>query len=307
MAIYDQSYVPWQGRQEPRSKRFWIIAKEGARVAFRNKWARRIIVIALMVTAGYIFFIYLFMTVGVEKQIGATIGNRLYKSYIRADLAGLLIMVITAMIGCQIISRDMKHNAITMYFSKAISSYDYILGKLLINILYLSTVIFIPLVALQIANIGFVRAETPFVEHLKDFLAIIGSSLIVAISASSIALGLSSITKLVYLPSIIWAGLFYGSHIISEIVYNSTGKEWSRLISYMNNYKHVSVSLFEDRPIATVFKSIGGGGSEEVTRYLEEKMVMNYGIFEPGLILFIATVLSLLLVVLRLRYVQFKE
>jgi ABC-type transport system involved in multi-copper enzyme maturation permease subunit len=305
MAIYAQGYTPWFGKAEGRAKRSWIIAKEGIKIALRNRWAQRVVLFALMITAGYIFFIYLFMNMEVQHEVGLSVGNRLYKSYIRNELTALLVMAITAFVGCGLISRDLKSNAISMYFSRAISRHEYILGKLLVNIFYLSMITAVPLFALLVANIGFSREKAELLDHLKDVGAIMLSSLAIVLPASLLALGLSSLTKIVYLPSILWAALFYGSHVISQLLYRSTNLEWVKLLSFINNYSHFGMLMFEDRPLSSILEYESEGS--EITRQIFEQRIMDFGILPTGAILLGICVISLLVLSLRLRYVQSKE
>ena len=46
MPIHDLGYRAWQGRLMPEVTRFWVIAQTGIALAWKNRWLRRLLLLA---------------------------------------------------------------------------------------------------------------------------------------------------------------------------------------------------------------------------------------------------------------------
>ena len=60
MPIHDLGYRSWQGQLRPAAFRWWVIAQTGVRLAWRNRWLRRLVLLAWLPTLylGLAFFFY---------------------------------------------------------------------------------------------------------------------------------------------------------------------------------------------------------------------------------------------------------
>jgi hypothetical protein len=58
--IHDLGYRSWQGELRPAAVRWWVITQTGVRLAWRNRWLRRLVLLAWLPTLylGLAFFLY---------------------------------------------------------------------------------------------------------------------------------------------------------------------------------------------------------------------------------------------------------
>ena len=60
MPIHDLGYRAWRGRLVPQIGRFWVISQAGIRLAWRNMWLRRMLLLSWLpvIHVGALLFVY---------------------------------------------------------------------------------------------------------------------------------------------------------------------------------------------------------------------------------------------------------
>ena len=74
----------------------------------------------------------------------------------------MILMVLSATVGASIISRDVRHRALLMYFSRSITRADYLLGKFLALVLFLLLVTLGPGLLLFLGQLGMSQERLTF-------------------------------------------------------------------------------------------------------------------------------------------------
>lgn len=136
--IYDQAYKPWEGQLLPNPKAWWVIAKTGIRLMWQ-KW-----IIVLLVFASFPFAvravqIYFMNRVGDSSKLGdiadqLQIDAGFFEGFLKGQT--FLFLLILAIIGSGLIANDRRFKALQIYFSKPLSFWDYVSGKLMILAFY---------------------------------------------------------------------------------------------------------------------------------------------------------------------------
>lgn len=142
-----------------------------------------------------------------------------------------LALIFTAN-GCGIISDDLRHRTIQLYFSKPISKFDYALGKYF-------TLLLMSFFAVLLPGLILVGLRTAFytqTDYLTEILQIHGKALLLAILLtavmSAMVIGLSSLTRRTGYAVLSWIGVLLVPVILHAIVgVASDGSPWASLLS----------------------------------------------------------------------------
>ncbi len=155
MPIYDQAYKPWEGQLLPNPKAWWIIAKTGIRLMWQ-KW-----VIVLLVLSSFPFAvrgvqIYLMNRVGDTSKFGdfadkLEINPGFFEGFLKGQT--FLFLLILAIIGAGLIANDRRFKALQIYFSKPLSFWDYLGGKMLVLAFYSALITAVPALLLFIIQL----------------------------------------------------------------------------------------------------------------------------------------------------------
>jgi ABC-type transport system involved in multi-copper enzyme maturation permease subunit len=248
VAIYDQSYQPWKGTETGKLARIAAIAGTGVRIALKNRWAKILLILAFAPTL--IFMTMIFITEKLRDETGFEVnllaGNAAYQLLINQQL-GFSVFVIAAVVGIPLISTDLRHNALAMYFSKAITRADYAVGKASVILTFLFAATLLPAASLLLGVVLFKKTGVPAADHLRDLLAIAGHSALVCVPVAAIAIGLSSLAKRGIFPGFGWAGIWFGSDIAAQVLHNVTRKQWPYALSLPEHVRHGATALYADR------------------------------------------------------------
>jgi hypothetical protein len=158
MALHDIHYRPWKGRHQPIWRRRAVIAEQGLRACLANRWMRYAVTLswgmALAQASGLFIIGQLLVEDSLVMQWAATLRggaqalvgglakwladhpevcvrtaeNVMFYGY--ASLALTLNLVVVMLAIPHLITRDLATHALLIYASKALTRWDYLLGKL---------------------------------------------------------------------------------------------------------------------------------------------------------------------------------
>ncbi|HVY61544.1 MAG TPA: hypothetical protein VHF22_07815 [Planctomycetota bacterium] len=297
MGLVDTSYQPWDGARQGRLRRIAAMARIGIELSFEGLLTKMILVFAfsgVIVSLGFLFFV-----ASLETPWPIALGNNLYHEYLNSVWYSSLIMLLTAMAGARLISRDLRYNAVSMYFSKGITRYDYLAGKFAVIATFLLSATWLPSLVLWVGQAGMGKEQITWAQRLGDLGALTGHALIIVVPASAAILGLSSLSRTAYVPGISWLLVYSGSEAVSGILRRSLRQEWTKLVGWQNLTAHLGRLLYESRPSpfeGMMRRPRGFYGAP-----------LKYGWVEPAAILAGITVLSLGVVLWRLRKLEAQE
>ncbi len=260
MAIYDQSYRPWNGSYGSRAGRIWAMVRLEIVQPFKNVW----ILIAVLATFALVmaWLLLLFMVSSNPAGAAATpflSGNWLYRDgfyNFPATLSGggstlslfaMILMFLSATVGSSLIARDLKYNALLMYFSRSISRADYLAGKFLTLALFLLFVTLVPGLLLFAGSFGIQGDKLTAGQRLADLLGIVLHSLVLVIPMTAAVLAFSSLTKRPYVAAILWATVFFSSWIFSGVLSALVQADWCRMVSWTNLVVHLGNQCYPQR------------------------------------------------------------
>jgi len=297
VGLVDTSYQPWDGAREGRARRVAAMVRTGIGQAFDGVLTKLVLVVAYSTVI--LFLGILFIAASLKVPWPMALGNNLYREYLNSNPYGLMLMLLTAMVGARLISSDLRHNAVSMYFSKGITRGDYLAGKLGVIGIFLLSATWVPSLMLWVGQIGMGRIELTWAQHLRDLAALSGHALIIVVPSAAAILALSSLSRTAYVPGIAWVLVYFGSEVVGAILVRRVKADWCGLISWQNLTSHLGTLLYEKRP--TPFDM---GKNPRIFRGGEE---LAFGWQEPAAVLAAITLVSIAVVLWRLRKLEAQE
>jgi hypothetical protein len=294
MGLVDTSYQPWDGRREGRLRRIAALVRVGVGLAFEGNLTKLVLILAYSTVILFLGIMYIQASLPYPWPMA--LGNNLYREYLNSRPYGHMLMLLTAIVGARLISRDLKYNATAMILSKGIARLDYVLGKLAVVSIFLLSATLVPSVMLWVGQIGMGQEELTWAERLRDLAAVTGHALVIVLPSAAAILALSSLSKTAYIPGIAWVLIYFGSEGIGAILVRRVRAEWCKLVTWQNLTAHLGNLMYEQRKVAI--------GPVSNPRIFRSGVEMTYGWTEPAAILAAITVISIAVVFWRLRRLE---
>ncbi len=175
MPIFDQGYQHWQGHLSGRGLHWWAITWRGVRTLFRSRWIRVAVIFSLspclalaavLVLWGMIenrvSFIQPLLSLmrGLPEELRqkreayrVMIWTLAFQFFFSAQITFMMILV--ALVGPDLISKDLRFNAIPLYFSRPLTRWDYFLGKLGVIGFFVGLVTVVPVTIAYVLGVAF--------------------------------------------------------------------------------------------------------------------------------------------------------
>jgi ABC-type transport system involved in multi-copper enzyme maturation permease subunit len=286
MAIYDQSYTPWAGTYTSRAARVRAMIEMELALPFRNTWVLIVVLGAFAIVGSWLLVLFLITSAQVPPVFA--LGNQIYREgFFNNPLFSMILMVLSATVGASLISRDVRHRALLMYFSRSITRTDYLLGKFFALVLFLMFVTLVPGLLLFLGQLGMGQERITTAERFGDLGSIVLHSLILTVPMSAVVLAFSSATKRTYLAAILWVTFYFLSTTLSPTLVLALKADWPKMLSWQNLTAHLGDLCYAQRGQST--------------------RVLECGAWPPLLILGGITLISLAVVWRRLRSTETEE
>ena len=241
MPIFDQGYQHWQGRLSGHGWRWLAIARHGVRAQMQNRIVRLLLIVAwlpaLALVAMLTFWGLLeqqaesaiaFLSrllppevIAEPKDYRAAVWTIAYSYFFKAELVCSLFLVL--IVGPNLVSRDLRFNALPLYFSRPLRRIDYFLGKLGVIGFFLAATVVVPAVGAYLLGLAFsldlgVVRDT----HRLLWAGILYGS-IITVSAGTLMLALSALSRRSIYVGLAWAGLIFLSHMLASALVGIRG------------------------------------------------------------------------------------
>ena len=267
MPIFDQGYQHWKGTLSGRAWRWIAIARQGLRGQLKG-WIVRILLLmawlpalALVVTLALwgmseqgservLAFVRPLLPPGIAadphtyRQAVWTIA---YSTFFKFET--FFIMLLVMVVGPNLISRDLRFNALPLYFSRPLTRIDYFLGKLGVIVALVAALAVAPAVVAYALGVCFSLELSVIRDTWRLLPASFLYGLVIVASAGTLMLALSSLSRRSLYVGLAWVGLW----IISSTVAGALGgiqrdtlyrKIWQEEVAKGN----VKPSLYGQRP-----------------------------------------------------------
>jgi ABC-2 type transport system permease protein len=238
--IIDQGYQHWSGELSGHAWRWLAIARHGVRVGMREQFVKILIfgacgpavVLAAFLclwgliernSASFRPFLDFLSHFGFGPQVLADprsfrveFWTICYSVFMDVEIFAAMILVL--LVGRQLIGQDLRFNAMPLYFSRPLRRIDYFLGKLAVIGGFLGMVIIVPAVVAYILGLAFSLDITILRDTFPLLLSVILYGLVITISAGTLILAISSLSRSSRIVGLIWIGLWFVSNISASML-----------------------------------------------------------------------------------------
>jgi ABC-2 type transport system permease protein len=221
MAVYKRSYKPYEGRVTPQNSRFFVITRYALETLLSSR-----LLIGLLV-ACYAFPLFALAAIYLHHNLGALLALRVSpENLIPIDneffsiflsVQGAFAFFVTAYAGPGLISPDLTNNALPLYLCRPITRTEYVLGKMAVLFVPLSSVTWVPGLLLYTIQAG-LAGEGWGWHNAYIAWGLFAGSWIWIVLLALLATALSAWVRWRLAASALLFGTFFVSAAFSEIV-----------------------------------------------------------------------------------------
>lgn len=269
MPIIDQGYQHWSGSLDGHAWRWLAITRRGVDAQWKNKAVRGVVLLSLIpglllatvLALWGLFeqksslltpFLSLLQDLPDEVKAGpkafrVTAWTLAFHIYLGSQL--LFAMLTTLLVGPDLISQDLRFNAIPLYFSRPLRRVDYFLGKLGVIGAYLGVTTVVPTVLAYVLGLAFSLDPRVVVDTWRVLVGGVGFGLVVILSAGPLMLAASALSRNARYVGAIWMGIWVVSNVTAGALERTVRADWCPIVSYTGNLLRVREALL-DTPAA---------------------------------------------------------
>jgi ABC-2 type transport system permease protein len=269
MPILDQGYQHWNGKLAGHAWRWLTITRQGTRAQLKNRWVWYVLVSALLPALILSLFLMLwglfeqkssfltpllFLFQGLPEELRA--GPRGFRTefwtlafsmFLDLQLSSSMLMVL--LVGPELISQDLRYNAMPLYFARPVRRIDYFVGKLGVIAVFLGLVTIVPVVMAFLLGYGFSLDALVIKDTWRVLAGSLGFGIVVVVSAGTLMLAISALSRNARYVGAMWIGVWVVSSVASTVLDQTIHRDWCPLISYTGNLSRVREALL-DSPAA---------------------------------------------------------
>jgi ABC-2 type transport system permease protein len=226
MPIFDQGYQHWKGPLSGHAWRWFAVARQGVRIQLKGRiirlllltaWLPAIALVAILAlwglaeqgnttVLGLLGAIFGPTIMADPRACRATIWTLSYTFFFRTEMFCIMALVVVA--GPNLISADLRFNALPLYFSRPLGRLDYFLGKLGVIAALVAAVAVVPAVLAYVLGACFSLDLSVVADTWHLLVASVIYGLAIVLSAGTLILALSSLSRRSLYVGIAWLGLW---------------------------------------------------------------------------------------------------
>jgi ABC-2 type transport system permease protein len=226
MPNFDQGYQQWRGPLSGHSWRWLTVARHGVRVQMKSRIVRITVAVAWLPALALVVAVALWGLVEQQSEgvlplvrgflppdvlqepraFRPAIWTVAYSFFFKFEI--FFIMLLAAVAGPGLISRDLRFNALPLYFARPLTRLDYFLGKLGVIGALVAGVAVGPAVFAYVVGVCFCLDLSVVKDTYPVLLASVAYGLVITLSVGTLVLALSSLTRRSLYVGIAWAGLW---------------------------------------------------------------------------------------------------
>jgi ABC-2 type transport system permease protein len=237
MPIFDQGYQHWQGELGGNFARWRAITVQGLRVGFKNRYLRTVLYLAW--TPAFALVVTLCIWGMVERQsdyikfllstLERMLGQKIldapreyrvevwtisYHFFLLIEMYYAMLLIL--MVGPNLISQDLRFNALPLYFSRPLRRIDYFIGKLGVITALLGMIVIVPSIVAYIAGLLFSADISIIRDTYRLLFASLAYGFIISLSGGVLILALSSLSRNSRYVAAFWIALL----LVGSVVYS---------------------------------------------------------------------------------------
>jgi ABC-2 type transport system permease protein len=137
-------------------------------------------------------------------------------------------MLLVLIVGPGLISQDLRFNALPLYLSRPLRRRDYFLGKLGVIVAFLGAVTVVPAVIAYVFGLLFSLDLSILRDTLPLLVRTVAYGLLVGVSAGTLMLALSSVSRNSRYVALFWLAVWIGTSVVSVALnmVDSSQRQW---------------------------------------------------------------------------------
>jgi ABC-2 type transport system permease protein len=239
MPVFDQGYQHWSGELSSPRWRWLAITRRGIKTALQGRPLRMTLIVAWLPALILVFILCMWGLVERQSTLVETI-LPLLTSFLGRPIAASpreyrveiwticfhyflmwelwFSMILVLLIGPNLISQDLRYNALPLYFSRPLRRIDYFIGKLGIIGALLAAIIIVPSLVAYLLGMLFSLDVTIIRDTLPILLGSMTYGVVITLSAGMLMLALSSISRNSRYIALFWMGIWILSATVSLVL-----------------------------------------------------------------------------------------
>jgi ABC-type transport system involved in multi-copper enzyme maturation permease subunit len=234
MPIFDQGYQHWQGQLSGHGWRWLAVARHGVRTQLQNRFVRLLMFVAWIPALALVALLALWGLLEQQAESAIAFLSRLlppeviaepkdyrkavwtiaYTYFFQAELLCSLFLVM--IVGPNLVSRDLRFNALPLYLSRPVRRIDYFFGKLGVIGFFLAATVIVPAVGAYLLGVAF-SLDLGIVRDTHRLLwGGVLYGLVITVASGTLMLALSSLSRRSIYVGIAWAGIIFLSYMLSS-------------------------------------------------------------------------------------------
>jgi ABC-2 type transport system permease protein len=127
-------------------------------------------------------------------------------------------MILVLLVGPNLISQDLRFNALPLYFSRPLRRIDYFMGKLGVIGVFLGAVAILPALIAYVLGMCFSLDLSVIKDTFHLLAASVAYGLVIVLSAGTLMLALSCLSRNSRYVAAFWVGIWFVSSVISGVL-----------------------------------------------------------------------------------------
>lgn len=247
MAVLERSYKRYEGALSPEWSRFLIIPRHAVRDVFRSKIFTGLYALSFIVPLVFAVLIYLRHNAEALAILKLNVVNvlpideRFFQTFV--EIQGWIGFFLALLIGPQQVARDLTNNGLPLYLCRPFSRAEYVVGKMAIVIILLSTITWVPGLTLFLLQ-SYLEGWSWFSANVPIASAIFLGSVVWIVLLALLTQTISAWVKWRLAASAALIGLFFIPSVFAEILNEMLETHWGHMVSLSALMRNVWAGLF---------------------------------------------------------------
>ena len=292
MAVLERSYKRFQGTLSPEWSRFLIIPRHAYRDVFRSKLFTGFFVLSFIWPLVCAILIYLHYNVDALSATRINVRDLLPidATFFQEWLVipqGVMGFFLAMLVGPQQVSRDLTNNALPLYLCRPFTRTEYVVGKMSIIIILLSTITWVPGLILFLLQ-SYLEGWSWFAENIWIASAIFIGSLVLILLLALMTQAISAWVKWRMAARAALLGAFFIPTAFAAIVNEIFQTRWGHIFDLRALVGNIWSGLF-----GTFVRQVGEQEQIRNGRLIRQLVVSEPPLWASWFMLFLICALCL--------------
>jgi ABC-2 type transport system permease protein len=247
MAVFERTYKPYAGTLSAEWSRFLIIPRHAVRDIFRSKLFTAFYALSFVCPLVFAIIIYLHHNAEALAILKINVIDiiPIDASFFQAlvTIQGIIGFFLALLVGPQQVSQDLTNNALPLYLCRPFSRSEYVVGKMSIVIIILSTISWVPGLILFLLQ-SYLEGSSWFSANIPIASAIFLGSLVWIVLLALLTQTISAWVKWNVASRAALVGLFLIPGIFTAVVNEVFQTRWANLFDLRALIANIWAGLF---------------------------------------------------------------